>query len=245
MEHPAQSFQPPEACLALQNDGLDPSEHSFDPFALPLTDRGTVMPRCAIIDRAPTVGLVLRHMGVTFDRPHRRYKAMRIVAVIRPNVTHRQCALPPIIAGAASRSAVPLASVSRTSTSSPCRFSVRRVPDSPVSLRLRASCCLHPLRVLDLARGVVDNGNQVVPAVVPKPAVTAAINVQRHACHQSALVPPAMRSSVPLFPHESNSSAKRFGKPQGRLPQELRLARDHHARGGEAFCGNASSLSGS
>ena len=39
----------------------------------------------------------------------------------------------------------------------------------------------HQLRVVDLARGVVQDHQQIVVAIVGKPAMLAAINVQQHA----------------------------------------------------------------
>ena len=43
---------------------------------------------------------------------------------------------------------------------------------------------LHQLRVVDLTGGIIENHDQVVPALIPKPPMFAAVNVQQHARHR-------------------------------------------------------------
>src|SRR5438309_3824925 len=51
------------------------------------------------------------------------------------------------------------------------------------------------LCVVNLARGVIQNDDQVIPAVVLQPAVLAAIDVQQHARKRPPLSTPPMRSA--------------------------------------------------
>jgi hypothetical protein len=52
---------------------------------------------------------------------------------------------------------------------------------------------LHQLRVIYLAGGVIQNHHQVVPALVLKPLVLAAVDVQQHPRQRSPRAPPPMR----------------------------------------------------
>src|SRR5713226_9448625 len=58
----------------------------------------------------------------------------------------------------------------------------------------------HQLRVIDLAAGIIQNHNQVIPALVLEPAMPAAIDVQQHAGQR----PPR----PPLTMHPAFSSAR-------------------------------------
>jgi len=61
------------------------------------------------------------------------------------------------------------------------------------------------LRIVDLAGGVVEKDNQVVIAVILKPAMRAAINVQQHARQRPARPPAAMRSALAFSRHQSGA----------------------------------------
>ncbi len=63
----------------------------------------------------------------------------------------------------------------------------------------------HQLRVIDLAGGIVENHQQVVPALVLEPAMPAAIDVQQHPRQRPALAPLAMHSPLALPRHQSRS----------------------------------------
>jgi len=54
----------------------------------------------------------------------------------------------------------------------------------------------HQLRVVDLAPGIVQNQQQVLPALILKPAVLTAIDVQQHARQRSPWPPLAMLSAL-------------------------------------------------
>ena len=54
----------------------------------------------------------------------------------------------------------------------------------------------HQLRVVDLAGGIVQNHDQVVPALILKPAVSAAIDVQQHARQRPPRSPFAMHPAL-------------------------------------------------
>ncbi len=54
----------------------------------------------------------------------------------------------------------------------------------------------HQLGVVDLAGGVVQDHQQVVPALVLKPAVAAAIDMQKHARQGPPLAPLAMHAAL-------------------------------------------------
>jgi hypothetical protein len=54
----------------------------------------------------------------------------------------------------------------------------------------------HQLRVVNLTGGIVQNHNQIVPALVAKPLVLAAVNMQQHPRYGPPLAPPAMLASL-------------------------------------------------
>ena len=58
-EHPAHALQSTEACLALQSDGLDPSEDLLHPFPFSLADAITLVPGGPFVDGAAPVGIIL------------------------------------------------------------------------------------------------------------------------------------------------------------------------------------------
>ncbi len=57
---------------------------------------------------------------------------------------------------------------------------------------------LHQLRVVDLAGGVVQDHDQVVPPLVAEPLVLAAVDVQQHARQRPPLSPSPMLSAPPV-----------------------------------------------
>src|SRR5204862_5034582 len=68
----------------------------------------------------------------------------------------------------------------------------------------------HQLRVIDLAGGIVENHQQVVPALVLEPAMPAAIDVQQHPRQRTAMAPLAMHSPLALPRHPSRSRPRQL-----------------------------------
>src|SRR5262249_41598749 len=66
------------------------------------------------------------------------------------------------------------------------------------------------LRVINLAGRVVQDHNQVVPAVIAKPLVTAGIDVQHHSRKRSPRPSPSVRTSPPLYFHKSGRLQRLF-----------------------------------
>src|SRR5512143_341524 len=105
--------------LAESSDGLDPTEDLLDSLAFFLTDGVARVLRGPLIDgAAASFVLVLGHV-----RSHRRFpefvhKISRVVVLVSAQRHPPRAA----ISSAASRSAVPVACVSRVSTTSPLRF---------------------------------------------------------------------------------------------------------------------------
>ena len=64
---------------------------------------------------------------------------------------------------------------------------------------------LHHLGVVNLAGGIVQNHDQVVPAFVLKPLVAAAVDVQQHPRQRPPLAPLAMRSALASARHQARS----------------------------------------
>src|SRR6201993_3975885 len=64
---------------------------------------------------------------------------------------------------------------------------------------------LHQLGVVNLARGIVQNHDQVVPAFVLKPPVAAAVDMQQHPRQRPPLTPLAMRPALASSPHQARS----------------------------------------
>src|SRR5437588_1999191 len=62
---------------------------------------------------------------------------------------------------------------------------------------------LHQLRVINLAGGIVQNHDQVIPALVLKPAVPAAVDVQQHAGQRPPWTPLAMHPALAPPGHQS------------------------------------------
>jgi len=60
---------------------------------------------------------------------------------------------------------------------------------------------LHRLRIINLAGGVVQNDRQVLPAVVLKPLLPAAIDVQQHSRQRSPLPPPPIHPALAFPTH--------------------------------------------
>src|SRR5258708_5401341 len=63
----------------------------------------------------------------------------------------------------------------------------------------------HQLRVIDLARGVVQNHDQVVPPFILKPLVAAAVDVQQHPRQRPPLAPFAMHPALAPPRHQPRS----------------------------------------
>jgi hypothetical protein len=64
---------------------------------------------------------------------------------------------------------------------------------------------LHQLRVVDLAGGVIQNHDQVVPALITEPLVFAAIDVQQHAWHRPPFSSPPVLAPLSSARHQSRS----------------------------------------
>ena len=62
---------------------------------------------------------------------------------------------------------------------------------------------LHQLRVIDLAGGVVQNHDQIVIAVVLKPAVFAPVDVQHHTRHGPPRTAPTVRAPLVPLRHQT------------------------------------------
>ncbi len=62
---------------------------------------------------------------------------------------------------------------------------------------------LHQLRIIDLAGGVIENHDQVSPALILKPLVAAAVGVQQHTRHSPPLAPPAVHASFARLAHQT------------------------------------------
>src|SRR5260370_2018271 len=58
----------------------------------------------------------------------------------------------------------------------------------------------HQLRVIDLARGVLQNHDQVVPPFILKPLVTAPLDVQHHPRQSPPLPPLPIHPALPPPP---------------------------------------------
>src|SRR5882672_12385802 len=66
-EDPVDAFAAAVPQLAQQADRLQPTEDLFDPFALPLADLVTRMPRSPAIDGRAAIGIVLGHVRRHFQ----------------------------------------------------------------------------------------------------------------------------------------------------------------------------------
>ena len=125
---------PADALLAampgapLQGDLLDPAEAFLDPLADALAHRVAGMAGGPPVDRRAAVAGVLGDVRGDLELAQCGDEAGRVEALVAADgdrVPARQSA---IIACATSRSAVPLASLTRPSTSSPWRFSISAWP---------------------------------------------------------------------------------------------------------------------
>src|SRR5674476_679816 len=79
---------------------------------------------------------------------------------------------------------------------------------------------LHQLRVVDLAGGVVQNYDQVIPAIVVQPAVLAAVDVQQHAGQRPPRPPAPVRAPLVPFGHQP-SPLQRFLYPRIAQPDRV------------------------
>ena len=61
------------------------------------------------------------------------------------------------------------------------------------------------LRIVDLAGGVVQDHDQVVPALILKPLVIAAVDVQHHPRQWTPLTPPAVHAAPGLALHQAGA----------------------------------------
>jgi hypothetical protein len=126
-EDPSHSFQPSKPRLAQQGHGLEPTKDFLHPLALRLTYRVTGMPGGALINRtaAPTFR-VLGHMRCNLQLAQRGHVLGDVIILVaaQSQPPSLLLSLRPTISSDASRSAVPVAFVSRVSTTRPWRFSI-------------------------------------------------------------------------------------------------------------------------
>ena len=64
---------------------------------------------------------------------------------------------------------------------------------------------LHQLRIVNPVSGIVQDHNQVVPALVSEPLVFAPVNVQQHARQWPSLSPPPVFASLAATRHQPGS----------------------------------------
>ena len=69
---------------------------------------------------------------------------------------------------------------------------------------------LHQLRIVDLAAGIIQNHDQVVPTLVLKPAMPATVHVQQHAGQRPPRSPLAMRSALAPLGHQTGPLQQAF-----------------------------------
>jgi hypothetical protein len=60
---------------------------------------------------------------------------------------------------------------------------------------------LYQLRVVDLASGIVQDHDQVIPAVVIEPAMLTPIDMQQHPWHRASCPPTSVGTSFPALGH--------------------------------------------
>src|SRR5438045_5498000 len=68
----------------------------------------------------------------------------------------------------------------------------------------------HQLRVIDLAAGIVQNDNQVIPALILEPAMPAAIDVQQHTWQRAPRSAFAMHPALPPALYQPGSLQGQF-----------------------------------
>jgi hypothetical protein len=64
---------------------------------------------------------------------------------------------------------------------------------------------LHQLRIVDLAGGVIQDHDQVMPSLILKPLVMAAVDMQHHARQRTTLTALAMYTALPLPLHQAGT----------------------------------------
>jgi hypothetical protein len=74
----------------------------------------------------------------------------------------------------------------------------------------QARFLLRQLRVIDLAGGIVEDHNQVIPAFVLEPLMTTPIDVQQHGWQRTPWPALAMHSAFALARDESGSLQRRL-----------------------------------
>jgi len=124
-KHPADPGYAAMPGLAQQSDGLEPPEGFLDPFAPPLTERVTEMAAGAAVDRSGWLLRDVRRDGMIAQLPDERLGVVGLVGAERHAPKAGSVAT---IASAASRSARPVACVSRVFTTRPLRFSISKWP---------------------------------------------------------------------------------------------------------------------
>ena len=82
---------------------------------------------------------------------------------------------------------------------------------------------LGQLRIVDLAGGVVQDHDQVVPALILKPLMIAAVDVQHHPRQRTPLTPLAMHAAPGLALHQTGS-LQRLLHPRVAQPDLMFLA---------------------
>src|SRR5947199_7875262 len=73
------------------------------------------------------------------------------------------------------------------------------------AMTVRVDSSSHQLRIVDLARGIIQDHNQVIALAVLKPAMLAAINVQQHPRHGPSRSSSAMRSTFASLSDQASS----------------------------------------
>lgn len=130
-ECPADPVGASQFCLPHRPDRLHPAEHLLDPFTDAQARSVRGVPGCALVQRTAAL------LGRDVRRDARFAKSLDEIAdVVAAGATECTAAFfpsLPSISRAASRSAVPVASVSRVSTTKPLRFSIRTWPCSASS----------------------------------------------------------------------------------------------------------------
>src|SRR5579885_1337961 len=122
-KHPGPTLSASMPRLPHQADRLHPAEDFLDPFALLLAQDGACMVRGAGLKGPRTVRVVLRHVRRGAARANLLHPIVGVVVLVGSDRDAPRPERAWILSAAASRSALPLASVRRGSTTRPLRFS--------------------------------------------------------------------------------------------------------------------------
>lgn len=129
-EYPTHARRTPVTRLPQGSHCLHPAKDLLNQLSLPLTELVSLVPSGAAVNRTAAMALVLGQMRCDPHLSQRRHEAPRVEALVPSHRQPPRCLLlaARTISSAASRSAVPVACVSRASTTSPLRFSIRTCP---------------------------------------------------------------------------------------------------------------------